>query len=308
MATEDPGNVAGLEDTLSLAAHSRPRSRSRGRNNGLARTAFFSSSARVGWGKSGSRNRSSRYAGGSPSKSSRLEWIRSRSSPASRPSARRWRSWTIRPLRRSSMAGPHRRDDRTSSWSTWPASPSRSTATGTPSDRAATASAEGGLRRRPACPPEGHHPPGLEALEHPRFVHERKGAAKDHRLWNRQGDGLPAHREDSVHRAGRGHRHAGVHESRAGRSHRPGRRHADRRVLARSHPLPAPHRRAPLWFEELRSSSYEELRRKLREVEPRRPSTRLSTPTMEPSRRRETETPTLEVSSESSKATSTPSP
>ena len=41
-----------------------PRSRSRGRNNGLARIAFFSSSARAAWAWSTSRNRLTRSAGG----------------------------------------------------------------------------------------------------------------------------------------------------------------------------------------------------------------------------------------------------
>jgi len=60
-------------------------------------------------------------------------WTQKRSSPVLRPSARRWRSWTIRTLPESSMPGPRTLAAPTSSWSWYAASQSPNTATNTTS-------------------------------------------------------------------------------------------------------------------------------------------------------------------------------
>ena len=73
-------------------------------------------------------------------------------------------------------------------------------------------------------------------------------------------------------------RHAGLHEPRAGRDERPGHRHAQRHLLARRAALRAAHR-----HDAVRRASgcakrgYAEMQRIIREEEPPRPSTRLST-------------------------------
>ena len=59
-----------------------------------------------GFGSSSWPNSSSRCAARSPSRSSSRAWTPARSSPASRPSGRRWRSWTIPISPRSSTAAP----------------------------------------------------------------------------------------------------------------------------------------------------------------------------------------------------------
>ena len=63
-------------------------------------------------------------------------------------------------------------------------------------------------------------------------IQDGKRGAEDHRLRRGQGDGAAADRADAAHRAGRADRHAGVHEPGAGGADGPGRRHADRRLLA----------------------------------------------------------------------------
>ena len=111
-------------------------------------------------------------------------------------------------------------------------------------DRGTPESVHAGLRGRPACPPEGHHPPGPEALERARDDPGRPPGAEDHRLRRGEGHGAAPDRAHALHRAGRDDRHAGVHEPRAGRDGRPRHRHPDRRLRARRHPLRAADGRA----------------------------------------------------------------
>ena len=90
--------------------------------------------------------------------------------------------------------------------------------------------------------------------------------------------GPAADRQDAVHRLRPDDRHAAVHEPRAGGDERPGRRHAQRHLLAGRAAVRAADRHDAV---RPRSGSsrrrYDEIRRIIREEEPPRPSTRIST-------------------------------
>ena len=79
-------------------------------------------------------------------------------------------------------------------------------------------------------------------------LRRRAGAAEDHRLRHREGDGAAPHGKDVLDRGRRGDRNARVHESGAGGPDGSGRRHPDGHVLARRHPVPAPHGGAAVRF------------------------------------------------------------
>ena len=81
--------------------------------------------------------------------------------------------------------------------------------------RRAPADAEGAARAvhpgvpgHPARPPEGHHPPGHQALQRAGRAVRRQARAQGDRLRHRQGDGAAADRAHAVHRLRRGGRHA----------------------------------------------------------------------------------------------------
>ena len=73
-----------------------------------------------------------------------------------------------------------------------------------PAEHARAAGAvRAGLQRRPARPPEGHHPPRHQAVERNGHAPRRQTRSQGHRLRHRQGDQSAAHRADAVHRVTR---------------------------------------------------------------------------------------------------------
>ncbi len=91
-----------------------------------------------------------------------------------------------------------------------------------------------GLPGGPARPPEGHHPPRPQAVQRPgRRCTTTQPVVEGDRLRRGQGAGPGADRQDAVHRLRADDRHAAVHVARAGGDERPGRRHAQRHLLAR---------------------------------------------------------------------------
>ena len=90
--------------------------------------------------------------------------------------------------------------------------------------------------------------------------------------------GAAADRQDAVHRLRPDDRHAAVHEPRAGGDERPGRGHAQRHLLAGRAAVRAADRHdAVRQGAACRQAGYDEMRRIIREEEPPRPSTRIST-------------------------------
>ena len=147
--------------------------------------------------------------------------------------------------------------------------------------RAVAAAAAGavrpGLPGGAARPPEGDHPPRPQAVQHPRRPVRRQAGAQGDRLRRRQGDRPAADRAERLHRGRHARRHAGVHVARAGRAEQPRHRHAQRHLRPGRAPLRAAHRqRAVLPRSELQAAAFAEMLRIIKEVEPPRPSTRLS--------------------------------
>ena len=90
--------------------------------------------------------------------------------------------------------------------------------------------------------------------------------------------GPEADRGDAVHRVRHGHRHAGVHEPRAGAARQPRHRHPQRHLLAGRAALRAADRHdAARPRSGLEQAALLEMLRVIREEEPPKPSTRLST-------------------------------
>jgi hypothetical protein len=87
-----------------------------------------------------------------------------------------------------------------------------------------------GLPGHPARPPEGHHPPRHQALQHPRHAPRRRARAQGHRLRHRQGHEGPLTDADGLHPVAPVHRHAGLHEPGAGGDERAGHRHPQRHL------------------------------------------------------------------------------
>ena len=107
-------------------------------------------------------------------------------------------------------------------------------------------------------------------------IQDEAPVPKIHRLRPRQGHGPRAHRGDRLHAARAVGRHPRVQEPGAGRHDRPRRRHADRRVLLGVLLYELVTGQRPFDSKELRGVSFDEMRRRIREVEPPRPSTRVS--------------------------------
>ena len=85
-------------------------------------------------------------------------------------------------------------------------------------------------------------------------------------------------RQDALHRVRAIHRHAGLHEPGAGGDERAGHRHAQRHLQpGRAALRIADRAERRLMRKELLQSGLDEMRRTIREKEPPRPSTRLST-------------------------------
>ena len=135
-----------------------------------------------------------------------------------------------------------------------------------------------GLPGHPARAPEGHHSPRPQTLEHPRHRQRRRARAQGDRLRHRQGHQRPAaHRQDALHRLRAIHRHARLHESRAGGDDQPGHRHAQRHLRLGVLLYELLTGKTPFDAKELLAIGLDEMRRTIREQEPPRPSTRLST-------------------------------
>ena len=83
--------------------------------------------------------------------------------------------------------------------------------------------------------------------------------------------------QDALHRLRAARRHAAVHEPRAGRAVGPGRRHPERHLLLGVLLYELLTGTTPFDRETLRKAAFDEMRRIIREEEPPRPSTRLST-------------------------------
>ena len=90
------------------------------------------------------------------------------------------------------------------------------------------------LSGSPACPPEGNHPPGHQADEHPGDVGRRAADGEGDRLRCGQGDDRhPVDGQDAVHAFRDVRRDSGVHEPGEGGFQRAGCGHADGRLVAR---------------------------------------------------------------------------
>jgi hypothetical protein len=101
--------------------------------------------------------------------------------------------------------------------------------------------------------------------------------SQGHRLRHRQGHQPAAHREDALHALRPDHRHAGLHESGTGGTERPGCGHALRHLLAGRAALRTADRHHALSAKKSCATGYLEMQRVIREQEPTRPSTKLST-------------------------------
>ena len=86
-----------------------------------------------------------------------------------------------------------------------------------------------------------------------------------------------ADREDAIHGIRSDGRYAAVHESRTGRDELPGCRYPKRRLFARCSLYELLTGTTPLEGDQLRTAGYAEMQRLIREEEPPKPSTRLST-------------------------------
>ncbi len=90
--------------------------------------------------------------------------------------------------------------------------------------------------------------------------------------------GPAADREDAVHRLRPDDRHAALHESRAGGDERAGHRHAQRHLFAGRAALRTADRHdAVRPASDCEQAAFDEIRRIIREEEPPKPSTRIST-------------------------------
>ena len=105
--------------------------------------------------------------------------------------------------------------------------------------RAAAGAVRAGLPGDPARPPEGDHPPRHQAVQRHDHALRRQAGAQGDRLRRGQGDRAEADRADAVHAVRHPGRHAGIHEPGAGGDERPGRRHAQRHLLAGRAPVRA---------------------------------------------------------------------
>ena len=135
-----------------------------------------------------------------------------------------------------------------------------------------------GLPGDPARPPEGGHPPRHQAVQRPDRPLRRPAGAQGDRLRRGQGDrpgADGAHDRDGLRRGGR---HAAVHEPGAGDAQQPRHRHPQRRLRPGGAPLRAADRLdAVLDGRSWSGRGVLEILRVVREEEPPRPSTKLST-------------------------------
>ena len=104
----------------------------------------------------------------------------------------------------------------------------------------------------------------------------RQGHAQGDRLRRGQGRGPVADREDDIHRIRPDPGHTALHEPRAGRDERRGRRHPGRRLRPGRPPLRTVDGDDPFDRDRFRKAAFDEIRRIIREEDPPRPSTRLS--------------------------------
>ena len=128
------------------------------------------------------------------------------------------------------------------------------------------------------APHQGRHPPRPQADQRPGDPARRGRGAEGDRLRRRQGDRPAADRADAVHAVRPDGRHAAVHEPRAGGDERPGRGHAQRRLQpGRPAVRAADRHHARSTASGSARAALDEVRRIIREEEPPKPSTRLST-------------------------------
>ena len=144
--------------------------------------------------------------------------------------------------------------------------------------RAAAGTVRPGLPGRAARPSEGHHPPRPQAHRtcwSPSTT--AKPVPKVIDFGVAKATGPAADRADDVHRVRPDHRHARVHEPRAGRAQPARHRHPQRHLFAGRAALRAarPARRRSN-ASALQAAAFDEMLRIIREEEPPKPSTRLS--------------------------------
>ena len=117
-----------------------------------------------------------------------------------------------------------------------------------------------GLPGRAARPPEGHHPPRPQAVEHPgRRLIDGKPVPKVIDFGVAKATGRQAHGRGAVHAVRGRHRHAGVHGAGAGGLSGRRHRHAGGHLFAGRDPVRAAHRPAPIDGRRLRKAALPEM-------------------------------------------------
>ena len=129
-----------------------------------------------------------------------------------------------------------------------------------------------------ARPPQGRHPPRHQAVQRAGHAPRRRAGGQGDRLRRGQGDRPEPHRQDDLHPLRPDDRHAALHEPRAGGDERP-------RTWTRAATFTALGvllyelltGTTPFDRQRLQKAAFDEIRRIIREEEPPKPSTRLST-------------------------------